>query len=132
MQVITEDKVLGTASEGVGYNNLLGNVCIAYKGPRESYPDACKQLVGPQKQFPAEEPIAAQKLAPADPMGEKLDPQVNAGEQNNAAPVADEELELDIKDDEPEAPKQVPEAAAADTGKVRMELYWRAFWYVSL
>jgi len=119
MQTIVDDKVLGTATEGVGLITLKGNICQAYKGPRESYPEECVKLAGPQKNFPSENAAAVASENPAKP-----DPKVDVGEQQ---PETDEELELEIKD-EPEKAVEAPKTVSE--GKTRLEMYWRAFWYV--
>lgn len=119
MQTIVDDKVLGTATEGVGLVTLKSNICQAYKGPRESYPEECVKLAGAQKNFPSENAAAVASANPAKP-----DPKVDVGEQQ---PAADGELELDMKE-EPEKAVEAPNTASE--GKTRLEMYWRAFWYV--
>lgn len=124
MQTLVDDKMLGTATEGVGLITLKGNICQAYKGPRESYPEECVKLAGPQKNFPPENAAAAAQAAVTSNPLAKPDPKVDAGEQQ---PATDGELELDIKE---ESVKDVDAPETVNAGKTRLEMYWRAFWYV--
>lgn len=67
------------------------------------------ELVGEQKEIASEEPAAVAKEKAA----------AVAEEAALAAKEDEGELELDIKEEEDTAP----------SGKVRFEIYWRAFWY---
>lgn len=70
----------------------------------------CVELVGEQKEIASEEPAAVAKEKAA----------AVAEEAALAAKEDEGELELDIKEEEEDA---------APSGKVRFEIYWRAFWY---
>lgn len=80
---------------------------------RQFYPEACAKLVGDQRA------VADDAAAPA-----------SANAATAAAPVADDEeqeLELDVKE---EADGVADAPAPVATGKVRLEVFWRAFWCV--
>ncbi|KAF1334059.1 Gamma-interferon-inducible lysosomal thiol reductase, partial [Globisporangium splendens] len=105
-ETVVEQKVLGSETQGVGLGELQASVCAAYKGPKQFYPDACLQLVGEQKIVAAvEDDAAAHAPAHAAP----IDP-ATAAEK-----AEEEELELAIREE------------VAASGRVRLEVFWRAF-----
>jgi interferon gamma-inducible protein 30 len=118
--VIVEERVLGSASEGVGLGEVQASVCSAYKGPKQFYPEACSKLVGDQKQVAAD--VQDDTAAKAPLNNAAVTPAVAAAAPAAvAAPAAaqtveGEELELEVK-----------EEVAVPTGKLRLDIYWRAF-----
>ncbi|RLN37664.1 hypothetical protein BBJ28_00001930 [Nothophytophthora sp. Chile5] len=138
-QTIVEQKVLGSASEGVGLKTLQSNICAAYKGPKSFYPPSCVKLIGEQKEFAEEETAEKEGDAPLVAAGENqaeakpdVEVQRKEAEKEAAAPAegGDDDLVVDIKE-EPESaapaePVNVP-VEAAGTGKVKLNMYWRAF-----
>jgi hypothetical protein len=81
---------------------LQVEVCTAYKGPKQFYPDVCKEIVGEQKEY---EPDIAQE------------------EDHPAPPVVNEESKVP----KPQEDEKVKEETSK-TDKVRLEFFWRAFW----
>ncbi|KAG7400380.1 Gamma interferon inducible lysosomal thiol reductase (GILT) [Phytophthora boehmeriae] len=135
---IVDQKVLGSATEGVALNTLKINICSAYKGPKSFYPAECVKLVGEQREFAPEKVVKDN--------GEE--PLVSAGEVTvNAQPVAtaqklenveveapakavegtDGDIVVDMKEEETKSPPAIVATTAATTGKVQLEMYWRAF-----
>ncbi|GLE05509.1 hypothetical protein PINS_up014532 [Pythium insidiosum] len=120
---VVNERVLGSASRGVGLDELQQNVCAEYKGPKSFYPEACVKLNGEQREFAPEEVNDAP--APVAPTN---------------VPIAATPAALAARDkkenNEPAPAQPAPNADVADTAvkgdddpanKVRVEVYWRAF-----
>lgn len=135
-------KVLGSATEGVALNALKAGVCSAYTGPKSSYPAECVKLAGEQKEFAPEAAVVVDKTdKPLAAAGEKSEvaaapavpeEEVNEGVQAPAKEnaVVSGNVAVDVKPAEATpAVANVPTTAAV-TGKVKLDMYWRAFWYV--
>ncbi|KAJ0410729.1 hypothetical protein ATCC90586_006832 [Pythium insidiosum] len=121
---VVNERVLGSASRGVGLDELQQSVCAEYKGPKSFYPEACVKLHGEQQEFAPEE-ADADAAAPAAPT------QVPAAATPAALPARDE-----AANNEPAPAQPAPNADVVDTrakgdddpaNKVRVEVYWRAF-----
>ncbi|UIZ20988.1 hypothetical protein KXD40_000595 [Peronospora effusa] len=132
---VVNHKVIGSATKGVSLKMLKTNICLAYTGPKTFYPAECVKLVGEQKKF-----------APEDTVTEKGDNPLVApeGKPQGIIALAKEAINTEIESSVIEsgdgkdmenvavpAPAFVP-ATAKKSGKVQMELYWRAFWYPRL
>ncbi|CAI5723257.1 unnamed protein product [Peronospora effusa] len=127
---VVNHKVIGSATKGVSLKMLKTNICLAYTGPKTFYPAECVKLVGEQKKF-----------APEDTVTEKGDNPLVApeGKPQGIIALAKEAINTEIESSVIEsgdgkdmenvavpAPAFVP-ATAKKSGKVQMELYWRAF-----
>jgi hypothetical protein len=141
-QTIVNQKVLGSATEGVPLNMLKTSICSAYTGPKSFYPGECVKLVGEQQQFAPEEIVVDKGDKPLAVAGEKsqataapVKEAVNTGIQ---APASGDVVEgeggdivVDMKEEEATPAAANVATTAAATGKVRLDMYWRAFWYVA-
>ncbi|EGZ25425.1 hypothetical protein PHYSODRAFT_487619 [Phytophthora sojae] len=136
---IVNQKVLGSATEGVALNALKAGVCSAYTGPKSSYPAECVKLAGEQKEFAPEAAVVVDKTdKPLAAAGEKSEvaaapavpeEEVNEGVQAPAKEnaVVSGNVAVDVKPAEATpAVANVPTTAAV-TGKVKLDMYWRAF-----
>ncbi|RLN87741.1 hypothetical protein BBJ28_00005454 [Nothophytophthora sp. Chile5] len=103
------------------------------------YPPSCVKLIGEQKEFAEEEAAEKEGDAPLAAVGENqaeakpdVEVQRKEAEKEAAAPVEaeDGDLVVDIKEEPenaaPAEPVNVP-VEAAGTGKVKLNMYWRAF-----
>ncbi|RLN46681.1 hypothetical protein BBJ29_001405 [Phytophthora kernoviae] len=135
---IVNQKVLGSATEGVPLNTLKINICSAYKGPKSFYPEECVKLVGEQKEFAPEKVVKDTDDGPQVATGESAaNAQPAAIAQNRAnAEVetlakanegGDGDIVVDMKEEKTNAPPAVAATAAVVSGKVQLEMYWRAF-----
>ncbi|KAK1934662.1 Gamma-interferon-responsive lysosomal thiol protein [Phytophthora citrophthora] len=131
---IVNQKVLGSATEGVPLNMLKTNICSAYTGPKSFYPAECVKLVGEQKEFAPEEAVAVKPLvatgensqAAVAPANGAVNTGVQAPAKEDAVEGGDGDIVVDMKEEATPAPAIVPTTAAV-TGKVHLEMYWRAF-----
>ncbi|KAJ8556985.1 hypothetical protein ON010_g8977 [Phytophthora cinnamomi] len=136
---IVNQKVLGSATEGVALNALKAGVCSSYTGPKSFYPAECVKLVGEQKEFAPEEttvdkgdnPVVAAgetpKTAAVAPKKEEVNTGVQAPAKGDAIEGGDGDIAVDMKEEEPTpAAANVP-ITTAMTGKVKLDMYWRAF-----
>ncbi|TMW65963.1 hypothetical protein Poli38472_003728 [Pythium oligandrum] len=143
---IVNGEVMGSATSGVGITELQTSICSAYKGPKKYYPEPCFKVVGEQKEFAPEEPVqtpaatlkqspeppalaAAATVAPvsATPAFAEAALHTEPPEETPAAVAAaqveeeEEEIDMPMKGDEEDDPD------FKGNGKLRLELYWRAF-----
>ncbi|KAG1692361.1 hypothetical protein DVH05_025528 [Phytophthora capsici] len=132
---IVNQKVLGSATEGVPLNMLKTNICSAYTGPKSFYPAECVKLVGEQKIFAPEEAVVDKALvaagsisqAAAAPANGVITTGVEATAKEDAVEGGDGDIVVDVKEEEATpAPAIVPTTAAV-VGKVQLQMYWRAF-----
>jgi hypothetical protein len=101
---------LGTASRGVGLEEVQKTICSAYKGPKKYYPEQCETLAGAQKEFPPDD---------ADEDGK---------DATTYKPTL-EALNAETEDKDEEESLDLPMKEETDSsGKVRLEVFWRAFW----
>lgn len=135
---IVDQKVLGSATEGVPLNSLKISICSAYKGPKSFYPEECMKLVGEQKEFAPEEATKDIGDEPQVAVGEINSKPAATAQQEAAnalakAPAkvepqegADGDIVVDLKD-ETNAPPANAAPTTATSNKVQLEIYWRAF-----
>eukprot|EP00644_Phytophthora_capsici_P015554 jgi/Phyca11/536980/estExt2_fgenesh1_pg.C_PHYCAscaffold_700024 len=118
---IVNQKVLGSATEGVPLNMLKTNICSAYTGPKSFYPAECVKLVGEQKVFAPEEAVVDKALvaagsisqAAAAPANGVITTGVEATAKEDATEGGDGDIVVDVKEEEATpAPAIVPTTAA--------------------
>ncbi|KAH7463214.1 Gamma-interferon-responsive lysosomal thiol protein [Phytophthora ramorum] len=135
---IVNDKVLGSATEGVPLNMLKTSICSAYTGPKSFYPPECVKVVGEQKEFAPEEAVENKGDKPLVAAGEKSQatsaPEreaVNTGVQapanGDTVEGGDGDIVVDMKEEKANAVPAVVPITAAVSGKVQLDMYWRAF-----
>lgn len=129
-QALVNQKALGSATEGVPLDMLKTSVCSAYTGPKSFYPAECVKLAGEQKQFASDDTVVNKENETFASAEGK--PQANIV---LAKKVVDTEVRPPVVKSRDGAVVGMKEAAisvaakAETSGKVQMEMYWRAFWY---
>ena len=129
-------KVLGSATEGVHLKMLKMNICSAYAGPKTFYPAECMKLVGEQKKFTPQDTVMDKEDKPRMAPGGKAQGIIALAEKATNTEVeppvikdGDGDRVEDMEHEAVVAPVVVP-VIAEKSGKVQIEVYWRAFWYV--
>ncbi|ETI47043.1 hypothetical protein F443_08654 [Phytophthora nicotianae P1569] len=131
---IVNQKVLGSATEGVPLNMLKTSICSAYTGPKSFYPAECVKLVGEQKEFAPEEAVDKPMVAAGEnpqaaaaPGKEAVNMEARAPAKADALEGGDGDIVVDMKEEvATPAPANVPTTTTV-AGKVQLEMYWRAF-----
>ncbi|TYZ63041.1 hypothetical protein PybrP1_006281, partial [[Pythium] brassicae (nom. inval.)] len=115
---VIDGKVMGSETDGVGLAELHASICAAYKGPKQFYPDVCSTVVGEQKQ------VAADAVETVTEPPVVTTPAAAVAAQENAE---NDEIELDVKEEEVATKVDAVAPTPISGGKVRLDLYWRAF-----
>ncbi|CAI5747258.1 unnamed protein product [Peronospora destructor] len=130
---VVNHKVLGSATEGVDLKMLKTNICSAYTGPKIFYPAECVKLVGEQKKFAFEDTVTDNGDKPLVAPGGKSQGIITLAEEAINTEVeppvikgGDGDSVEDMASVIAPVPAFVP-ATAEKSGKVQMEMYWRAF-----